>query len=590
MRYNDAMLSEISIQNLGVIDRATAELSPGLTVLTGETGAGKTMVVTSLRLLTGGRAEASRVRTGADKAVVEGRFVVEGVDSDIAAKASEVVVEAGGDADENGDFVANRIINKTGRSRAHLGGRSVPAVTLEQFSRELLTIHGQNDQLRLLGADQQRAALDRFDPEIAPLFESYKTDYRAWKTLVKDLAERTARRRELAQEADRLQFAIDEINTIDPYSGEEIELVDTIRTLQDVDGLREQALSALTAIDGGEADSAFDDEGASSLLGKAQSVLGSGDNQQFQKWAEAIGEMTSQLTEIAAGLGSFLSELPSDPEALEKALVRQQQLKSLTRKYAPTIEEVVEWRDKAERKLATIDTSPEALHELKEQVTKAEKAMRESGARLSRARKKAGEKLGKVVTEEIRGLAMPKARIEVAIEPCEPSPGGLETIELRLAQTTAVEALPLSQAASGGELSRVMLALEVILSSGSQGCTLVFDEVDAGVGGRAAVEIGRRLARLASRHQVIAVTHLPQVAAYADTHLHVAKDVTDESVTSGVDDLQGDRRVEELARMLAGLDDTASGRAHAQELLDRAHSEVSAFRAPSPQKGRAAQQ
>lgn len=584
------MLSEISIQNLGVIDHATAELSPGLTVLTGETGAGKTMVVTSLRLLTGGRAEASRVRTGADKAVVEGRFVVDGVEPEVVAAATEIVTEAGGDADENGDFVANRIINKTGRSRAHLGGRSVPAVTLEQFSRDLLTIHGQNDQLRLLGSDQQRAALDRYDPNIAPLFENYSEHYATWKALSKDLADRTARRREMAQEADRLQFAIDEINAIAPHAGEEDELVETIRTLQDVDGLREQAFGALSAIDGGEGGEGFDDAGASSLLGRAEALLGAASNAQLNLWSQQLGEITSQLTDIAAGLGSFLSGLPSDPDALEKALVRQSQLKSLTRKYAPTIAEVVSWRDKAERKLATIDTSPEALHELKEQVSRAQHAMMESGKKLSKARQVAGKSLGKVVTEEIRGLAMPKARIEVVLEKCPPSPGGLETVQLRLAQTTAAEALPLAQAASGGELSRVMLALEVILSQGAQGCTLVFDEVDAGVGGRAAVEIGRRLSRLATHHQVIAVTHLPQVAAYADTHLHVAKDVTDEDVTSGVEGLSGDRRVEELARMLAGLDDTASGRAHAQELLDRARNEIAAFRAPSPQKDQAAQQ
>lgn len=574
------MLADITIENLGVIPSATAELSEGLTVLTGETGAGKTMVVTGLRLLAGGRAEASRVRNGARQAVVEGRFLTDQLPGEVAGRAGATVAAAGGAADENGEFIASRTVNATGRSRAHLGGRSVPAATLGEFTAELLTIHGQNDQLRLLAPGQQLAALDRFDPAIGPLLETYRTAWRTWRALTKDLRQRTESRRELAQELDRLEFALNEIDQVSPEPGEDGELIGRIRRLQDVDTLREEAATALGAIDGPETFGGYaEDEPASTLLGRAESALVGSSDPALREMGEKLSEITSLLGDISVELGSYLSDLPADPDQLEELLQRQQQLKMLTRKYAPDIDGVLVWRDKARQRLERIDISPGALEELKEQVAAAERALRSAARTLSRNREQAARRLGEQVTGELQhGLAMPKARIEVAVRPVEPGRDGADDVELLLAPNPATTALPLAAAASGGELSRVMLALEVILSAGSQGATLVFDEVDAGVGGRAAVEIGRRLARLAARNQVIVVTHLPQVAAYADTHLHVAKNVGDETVTSGVLTLTGEQRVEELARMLAGLDDTATGRAHAAELLERAHRERSELR------------
>lgn len=573
------MLADITIENLGVIPSATAELSEGLTVLTGETGAGKTMVVTGLRLLAGGRAEASRVRNGARQAVVEGRFLTDQLPGEVAGRVGATVAAAGGAADENGEFIASRTVNATGRSRAHLGGRSVPAATLGEFTAELLTIHGQNDQLRLLAPGQQLAALDRFDPAIGPLLETYRTAWRTWRALTKDLRQRTESRRELAQELDRLEFALNEIDQVSPEPGEDGELIGRIRRLQDVDTLREEAATALGAIDGPETFGGYaEDEPASTLLGRAESALVGSSDPALREMGEKLSEITSLLGDISVELGTYLSDLPADPDQLEELLQRQQQLKMLTRKYAPDIDGVLVWRDKARQRLERIDISPGALEELKEQVAAAERAMRSAARTLSRNREQAARRLGEQVTGELHGLAMPKARIEVAVRPVEPGRDGADDVELLLAPNPATTALPLAAAASGGELSRVMLALEVILSAGSQGATLVFDEVDAGVGGRAAVEIGRRLARLAARNQVIVVTHLPQVAAYADTHLHVAKNVGDETVTSGVLTLTGEQRVEELARMLAGLDDTATGRAHAAELLERAHRERSELR------------
>ncbi|MCK7637136.1 DNA repair protein RecN [Corynebacterium sp. P7202] len=575
------MLAEITIENLGVIPVATTELDGGLTVLTGETGAGKTMVVSGLRLLCGGRADASRVRTGATQAVVEGRFLIDGLPGDTARAVSELVDAAGGTADENGEFIASRTVNATGRSRAHLGGRSVPAATLADFTADLLTIHGQNDQLRLLSPERQLAALDRFDPAVAPLLVDYREAWKTWRDKARDLKERTTRRRELAQEVDRLRFAIGEIDEADPSPGEDLELKEQIRRLQDVDGLREQATSAVVAVDGPEAlgggDGVSDVSGASDLLGAAQSALAGSQDPVLAAVAARLGEMTSQLGEISAELGAFLSGLPADPDALEQMLQRQQQLKQLTRKYAADIDGVLAWRDKARRKLAAIDVSGEAVEKLQAETLRAEKKMLSAAKKLTRARTVAAERLGSEVTTELHGLAMAKSRFEVALRQVAPGPDGADDVEFLLAATPDAEARALATTASGGELSRVMLALEVILSAGTSGTTLVFDEVDAGVGGRAAVEIGRRLARLAVDNQVIVVTHLPQVAAFADTHLHVAKQVGDSAVTSGVEVLDEERRVEEISRMLAGLDDTATGRAHARELLDTAEKVRSGF-------------
>lgn len=574
------MLAEIAISNLGVIRHASAELSPGLTVLTGETGAGKTMVVTGLRLLTGGRADASRVRTGADGAVVEGAFGTEGLPEEVREAVGAIAAGAGAEADENGEYLVSRSVKASGRSSAHLGGRKVPAATLSELAGHLLTIHGQNDQLRLMAPEQQLAALDRFDPAIQAKLDAYREAYTAWRAAAKDLKERTEKRLELAQEVDRLQFAIDEIDAVAPQAGEDEELVATINRLQDVDALREVAETALVAIDGADAVGGVggEEEPASDLIGRAQAALEGASDQELRDLGARLGEVAGVLSDVSAELGSYTGSLPSDPEELERLLQRQQEIKGLTRKYAPDAAGVVAWRDKAGARLAKIDTSEGAVEKLKAKVAELEQAMTKHAAALTKARTKAAGKLGAAVTQELHGLAMPKAQLTVNVTQAQYGRDGADAVEILLAPNSALEPKPLATSASGGELSRVMLALEVILSESSSGATLVFDEVDAGVGGRAAVEIGRRLARLARGNQVIVVTHLPQVAAYADTHLHVSKDIGDVAVTSGVAALQPEERIEELARMMAGMDDSDTGRAHAAELFERAQGEVEQLR------------
>ncbi|WP_431970005.1 DNA repair protein RecN [Nocardia sp. bgisy134] len=585
------MLTEIRIDSLGVISTATAQFHEGLTVLTGETGAGKTMVVTSLHLLSGARADAGRVRLGAARAVVEGRFTVDDVNEAARTEVGQVLESAAAEADDDGSVIAIRTVNSDGRSRAHLGGRGVPASVLADFTAPLLTVHGQNDQLRLQRPEQQLNALDQFAAEtVGSLLRKYQVHRRSWLDARTELLERTARSRELALEADRLKYSLTEIDAIAPEPGEDARIVDEVRRLSDLDSLREAAATAHDAL-AGPADAPEDGSGALELLGAARSRLESADDPALSALAPRLGEAIAVVVDLTTELSGYLSDLPSDPGALDSLLTRQAELKSLTRKYAPDIDGVLAWADEARTRLDSLDVSEEALTKLAAEVDIAAERVRTAARKLTAARTKSAGKLAAAVSAELGGLAMGKARLEVEVRPVpagaqDSAPlnvdgvdlhagaSGVDEVEFRLSAHSGAQSLPLSKSASGGELSRVMLALEVVLASSDHGATMVFDEVDAGVGGRAAVEIGRRLARLARTHQVIVVTHLPQVAAFADTHLVVNKsDDGKGKVNSGVRALTKDERVIELARMLAGLDDTETGRAHAEELLETARAE-----------------
>lgn len=550
------MLHELNIRNLGVIEETTAEFDSGLTVVTGETGAGKTMVVTSLRLLSGHRADASRVRSGADRAVVEGVF---SFDASRSPEIADLVEEIGGYVDE-GEIIASRTVTSGGRSRAHLAGKTVAAGVLGEFSAGVITIHGQNDQLRLIDPVKQLSAVDEFAGTGA-LVASYQEKRATWLNLDKDLQRRVKAKRELALETETLQRALETIDEIDPQPGEDEELKLSITRLQAADDLRAQMGLALGAIDGSAGDLDMDAATAVDLVGQAENALRS-DDEQLNALADRLAEVNTLLSDIAMEVGQALADVP-DPDELEGLLERQAQLREL-RKFAVDVDGAIAWREEAQQRLASIDVSGEAIEKLRAQVEEARASMMAEGEALSSKRKAAAKKFGAAVTKEIKGLHM-AAEIRVDIRQGEPGPHGLDDVEFQLVQGGHANAL--GSSASGGELSRVMLALEVILAG--KGRTMVFDEVDAGVGGKAAVEIGRRLARLAVDNQVIVVTHLPQVAAFADAHAYVAKDATDTSVTSSVKLLDDGERVEELSRMLAGLE-SETGRAHAEELLTMA--------------------
>ena len=577
------MLSEIRIRGLGVIEDVTLELSPGLTVVTGETGAGKTMVVTGLHLLFGGRADPARVRSGSGRAVVDGRLRLP-ADSPVLARAAE----AGAEVDEDGDLLVSRAIAVEGRSRAFLGGSAVPAGLLAELAEQVLAVHGQSDQLRLLKPAEQRASLDRYGA-LAGQVERHRAAYGRWRQLADDLADRTARVRELAREADALRVGLAEIAAVEPQPGEDSQLATEAEKLGHADALRLAARTAHTALAGDPDDPAADGLDVTALLGTARRALAheSAADPELAALEKRLDELAYLVSDVGTELASYGERLDADPARLAAVEERRAALKSLVRKYGDTegtIDEVLAWAATSAERLASLDVSEDALAALAAERDAAGAETTRLAGELSAARHEAAERFGAAVTTELAGLAMPRAvvsvdvktkpagdgpAVELAGESVAIGPDGVDEVEVLLRPHPGSPPLPVQRGASGGELSRVMLAIEVVFAGSDPVPTMVFDEVDAGVGGRAAVEVGRRLARLAVDHQVLVVTHLPQVAAYADAHVVVDKADSDGALVtkSDVRTLDGPGRVRELARMLAGLDDSELGRAHAEELL-----------------------
>ncbi|MGW4941950.1 DNA repair protein RecN [Actinoplanes sp. NPDC004185] len=576
------MLEELRITGLGVIDDTTLRLTTGMNAITGETGAGKTMVVTGLGLLFGGRADAGRVRADPGRAVVEGRLRLAGTLGDAVQTR---ITDAGGEMDDDGSVLLSRTVTIEGRSRAHVGGRSMPVAMLSEVGEQVVAVHGQSDQLRLLRPSEQRAALDRFaGPEHEKLLESYREAFTRWRAVVEDLADRRRHARERSQEADLLTLGLDEISRVDPQPGEDDDLRAEVQRLEHAEGLRTAAAIAAQALAGG-VEAADDTPDATVLLGTARRTLEAqaGVDPALGELAARVEEAATLVGDVSAELSAYLSSLDADPARLEVIYERRAALRALTRKYADDVEGVIAWAENARTRLAALDSSDELLEELDRERLRLAATVGELASRLTAARVEAAGRFSDKVSVELAGLAMPHARVEIVVQPRaggrdEPTvpvdgtevavgPDGGDEIELRLIAHPGAPALPLQKGASGGELSRVMLAIEVVFAGAGGPPTLVFDEVDAGVGGQAAVEIGRRLARLARTHQVLVVTHLPQVAAFADRHLVVAKDTGGAITTSGVRIVEETERARELARMLAGLPDSDLGIAHAEELL-----------------------
>jgi DNA repair protein RecN (Recombination protein N) len=536
------VLEEIRIRGLGVIDDATLELGPGLTVVTGETGAGKTMVVSGLYLLFGGRADPTRVRSGSGRAVVDGRLRLP-ADSPVLGRARD----AGADVDEDGSLLLSRAIAVEGRSRAFLGGSAVPVGVLAELAEAVLTVHGQADQMRLLRPAEQRAALDRYaGSPVAELLDQHRAAYQRWQQLVADLADRTARVREMSREADLLRHGLAEIAAVRPEPGEDERLTAEATRLAHADALRVAAQTAHDALAGDPADPARDDvPDVAALLAVARHALAHelGTDAELGALEKRCAELGYLAADLAADLASYLERLDADPARLAEVEDRRAALKGLTRKYAETADGVLAWAADAEARLSRLDVSEEVLAALAADRDAAEAEVAAVAGRLSNARAVAAEGFAAGVTAELAGLAMAQAAVRVQLRRRPPGPAvpvvrldgelvavgpdGVDEVEILLRPHPGAPALPIQKGASGGELSRVMLAVEVVFAGADPVPTMVFDEVDAGVGGRAAVEVGRRLARLARRHQVVVVTHLPQVAAYADRHIVVDKALGD---------------------------------------------------------------
>ncbi|MBA2956406.1 DNA repair protein RecN [Nocardioides sp. MAH-18] len=555
------MLEEIRISSLGVIESSTLELGPGLTVITGETGAGKTMIVTALGLLLGGRADTGAVRTGAKTARVEGVVRAEGL-----AAFAEAVEEAGGEV-EDGQVVLARNVSAEGRSRAFVGGASVPVATLGQVAEPLVAVHGQSDQHRLLQARAQREALDRFGGEpLAALLTTYADLYRRLDAVERELDEVVATARERAQEADLLRFGLGEVEAVAPEPGEDATLAAEESRLGFADTLRtaaEQARETLSSEDG-HPDALATTSAARTLLDGVREH-----DAEAGQLADRLAEITYLLSDVAADVASYAARIDTAPARLAAVSERRAALTALTRKYGESIDEVLAWAERSATRLLDLDHTDERIEELRAEQEVLRRERGAAAAALSAARTEAAGRLGEQVTAELTLLAMPHARLSVDVRPTDRfTSSGADEVELMLAANTGSEPRPLTKGASGGELSRVMLALEVALAGTSPVPTFVFDEVDAGVGGAAAVEVGRRLAELARNAQVLVVTHLPQVAAYADRHVVVEKSSDGTVTSSGLTVLDDAQRERELSRMLAGLADSDTALAHARELLE----------------------
>lgn len=572
------MIETISIENLGVIAQAELPLGPGLTALTGETGAGKTMVLTSLKLLLGSKADPAIVRAGTQRCVVEGAFALEE-----DAKCIQIAQEAGCEIEDD-LLLASRVVPATGRSRAHLGGRAVPASVLGQVGSRLVSIHGQADQLRLRTAAAQRRALDAVGgSEHEQLCRQYSSCYRAWNQARQDLE--TWREQALAREGEiaGLRHALEQLEALDPKPGEDQALAEEASRLENLDLLRSGAAEAASAISGDE----LNDDVANviALVSVARRSLenAADHDSRLASLMPRLNEVAALTSDLAMELTDYLSDLDADPDRLAWVHERREQLRrgcleigGLGQVFA-NVDELLAFGQHSAARLAQLDGPLDREAELVAEVERTGKELKTVAKRLSQARTKLAKLLSQQVSAELEGLMMRGAKLQVRLNPLEqPGPTGMEEVELLLRAHPGAAALPLEKGASGGELSRIMLALEVVLAqhTATKRHTFVFDEIDAGVGGRAAVEIGRRLAALARHHQVIVVTHLAQVAAWAQTQLVVVKQVgqaSNEATTTAVETVSGPERVRELARMLSGQSDSQTALRHAEELLEQAN-------------------
>lgn len=578
------MLKEIRIRNMGVIADATLELSPGLNVVTGETGAGKTMVVSGLGLLLGERADADRVRTGEKSALVEGFLDLPADHAGTAALVEEFDVEPGE------DVILSRSVAATGRSRAQVSGRSVPANVLARIGHDLVAVHGQADQWRLKQPDEHRQILDAYaGAELAEVAERYRAGYLRLKSLRAERRELTVKAQERAQRLTMLEAGIARIDEIEPHEGEDVELAAESERLTHAEDLLASSRGAASALAGDEL--APDEPNALALMALARTSLEAGAslNATLAPFIERLREVQTLSSDLAADLAQYAAGIDMDPERLQEVHQRRAAITQLMKAYGPELDDVVAWRENAGREAKDLAGSDERIEAIDAEITALTPRVAADALALHELRVAAAERLGDAVTQELHHLAMGSARLVVDVTIAEaargldlpdgraarPSEHGVDDVTILLAANRGMEPKPVTKAASGGELSRVMLALEVVTSTGTVP-TFVFDEVDAGVGGEAAHDIGARLARLAQSAQVIVVTHLAQVAAYADNHLVVHKSHDGAVTESGVAAVDGDARVTEIARMLGGDTTSAVAREHAQSLLQSARGQAGA--------------
>jgi DNA repair protein RecN (Recombination protein N) len=565
------VIEEIVIRDLGVIGEARLPLGPGFTALTGETGAGKTLVVTALGLLLGARADSGIVRSGSGAAVVEGSWRI-----DLTGPVADRVRDAGGDLDDDGaghgDLILTREVSSEGRSRATVGGRSAPVGVLGELGEHLVVVHGQSEQLRLRSAVAQREALDRFaGAELAGVLGDYQDVFHRWQSTQAELDLLTTERDRRTREAEELRAAMDEIEQAAPQRGEDAELGERAERLTNLEDLRLAAVEAQEQISSQAVDGGAD---AVALVDGARRAIErmAAHDAALAPILESLTSASFLLSEISGQLSHYLGDLDSDGgRELEAIQERRAALAGLVRRYGPTLDDVIDHLESGSSRLVELDGDADRIVELEQEVAGAAERVEELASRITALRTAAAARLGDAVTEELGSLAMPDARLVIEVAEQELTTTGRDLVAILLQPHAGSEPRPVSRGASGGELSRVMLAIEVVLAATDPVPTFVFDEVDSGVGGASATEIGRRLARLAETSQVIVVTHLAQVAAFSTNHLVVEKGRDGAVTSSSVRLVHADERAFEMARLLSGDTGSEHAVAHARELLEQAH-------------------
>ncbi|MFM8352118.1 MAG: DNA repair protein RecN [Actinomycetales bacterium] len=585
------MIEFIKIQGLGVIDEAEIELDPGLTVLTGETGAGKTMVLTGLGLLAGDRADPASVRHGSGNAAVEGVWSLDTQRWEQAASAlrgrldevgASIDLDVGSTA-EIMRLVVARSVADAGRSRAVLGGRTVPVAMLQEVAASLVTVHGQAQQHDLRLASRQRELLDRFAGEAhLGLLATYQDMFRQWRAAREAVADLLSRRSSLEERARQLALGIEEIESVDPQPGEDVELDIAAARLSHAGALFADARLARVALVGD--DDELEPTSAMASLERAHKALERVHalDPSLADVRERLQEVTSLVADLSYELSAYADGLEADPARQQWVEQRRAALRGLLRRYGASIDEVLAWLADARATVVAASRVDDNLEELRRREADLLVQVMASAERITQSRCAAAKAFAAGVTAELGALAMPDARLEVEVttrsDPATFTATGADDVEFQLVPHSGALPRPVSRGASGGELSRVMLAIEVVLAGNDPVPTFVFDEVDAGIGGRAAVEVGRRLARLARSAQVLVVTHLPQVAAFADRHVVITKAADGSVTSSSVQRVADEDRVTELVRMLSGLEASEAGAAHARELLDVAEAERASWR------------
>ena len=555
------MIESLDISNLGVIANAHVDFGPGLVVVTGETGAGKTMVLSSLQLLLGARADAALVRSGTERLSVDGIF---SITPDIGSR-----VEDAGGLVEGDELIVGRSVRAAGRSRAHLGSRPVPASVLADIVGSMVTIHGQSDQIRLTGEAAQRRALDQFGGSAhAAVVEEYRAAFRGAVDIKHRLDSLRGDATERAEEIEDLRAAIDQIEALDPQPGEEENLVREAARLTNVEDLRGLMGASLGFLKG---DDRGDYAGAVEAARSAYAQL-----DEASRFDEAVADFVArarnqalELDALADDVSSYLSRLDADPQRLAQIHTRRAALKDALRGRASDIEGLLAWVQEARVRLAELSAPASDPALVEEELRAAQEHVLACGSRLTAARATLAAELASGVNEELHALSMPDATLHIDLEATKPTSHGCESVVFRLQPHPHAPARPLGQGASGGELSRVMLALELMLGRTEASSTFIFDEIDAGIGGQTATEVGARLKRLAASRQVIVVTHLAQVAAFGDQHLVIEKS----DGTTQVREVRGQAREAELTRMMGGDPHSAAARRHASQVLASAVSQ-----------------